>query len=208
MPDHLPTPEQELHLHQRLMERDPIAPKDVAETFLDALLGALQKKNRRSIPLEFIEEAVHLALICFIKSPSSFDPARSKADRPLFAFLLLASQRDLQTRLKQESRHAHSSLEIVELSADEGKYIEDADPLASLAHQEDVETAKRIADEIRDVLTEIEGRCFELLLTNERSTAAFAQAMNIEHLSKVAQENEVKRMKDKLKKRIERRDHG
>jgi hypothetical protein len=43
------------------------------------------------------------------------------------------------------------------------------------------------------------------MLQGERKTARFARVLGIEHLSKKEQQAEVKRVKDKLKKRIEGR---
>ena len=53
-----------------------------------------------------------------------------------------------------------------------------------------------------------EQQFLDLMLHGERKTTIFARALGIEKLSPSAQESEVKRVKDKLKKRIERRTHG
>ena len=206
------TPAQELDLHRRLVQDDPVAPADLAVQYLNPLIDALTHANQRSIPSDFIEEAVHLALISLIQKPTRFDPARNKADCPLFAFLKMAAQSDLLNRLAKEQRHqqARVSLESVEQSPDGGKYLgRDDDPALPLLIREEVDRADRtILTHVRDGLSEGEARCLDLMLQRERKTGVFAAALGIAHLPKEDQEAEVKRVKDKLKKRIERRDHG
>ncbi len=102
-----------------------------------------------------------------------------------------------------------TSLESVEQSPDGGKYLgRDDDPSLRLAMREEAELAERELAKVRAGLSAGELRCLELLIDGERKTAMFAQAMGIEQLPKDVQEAQVKKVKDKLKKRIERRDHG
>src|SRR2546425_571425 len=118
------TPEEELDLHRRLVEEDPVAPSDLATTYLVPLLASLTRINAADIHPDFIQEAVHEALINLIKNPRCFDAPRSKGRLPLFAFLRLAAQRDLQNILRREGRHWRHRvcLESVELSPLAGKY--------------------------------------------------------------------------------------
>jgi DNA-directed RNA polymerase specialized sigma24 family protein len=211
MPEALLTREQELDLHHRLIEGDPVAPSDLAIRYLSPLIDALTRANRCSIPDEFIEEAVHLAIMSLCKKPTRFEPSRNRADSPLFAFLQMSAQRDLQNRLKREERHwkARVSLESVEQSPDGGKYLgRDDDPSLPLALREETEATAEILASVRAGLSDGELRCLDLLMQGERKTSLFAQALGIEHLPTEDQEADVKKVKDKLKKRIERRDHG
>ena len=206
------SPAQELDLHRRLMEGDPVAPADLAIRYLAPMIEALTRANRKSIPAEFIEEAVHIAFMALCKKPASFDPSRNHADHPLFAFLQMSAQGDLQNGLKKEERHwrARVSLESVEQSPGGGKYLgRDDDPSVPLELREEAEQADRqILAAIRAGLSDGEQRCLELLIDKERKTSAFAQALGIANLPKEDQKAEVKKVKDKLKKRLERRDHG
>ena len=200
----------ELDLHRRLMEGDPVAPSDLAIQYLSPLIDRLSHTNRS--PADFIEEAVHLAIVSLCKNPASFDPARSKADCPLFAFLHMAAQRDLQNLLKKEERHwrARVALESVEQSPDGGKYLgRENDPSVRLVLREEAEQAdQQILGAVRTGLSDGEQRCLVLLIDGERKTLAFAQALGIEHLPNEDQKTAVKKVKDKLKKRLKRRDHG
>jgi hypothetical protein len=57
---------------------------------------------------------------------------------------------------------------------------------------------------VRHDLNAGEERVLALMLDGERKTLAFAQALGIDQLPKKEQKAKVKRLKDKLKKRIER----
>jgi hypothetical protein len=74
--------------------------------------------------------------------------------------------------------------------------------------QEDVRRAEQRLAGVRRGLTVGEQKALELMLEGERKTTVFAQALGIDHLPKEMQEDQVQRVKDKLKKRIERGRHG
>jgi hypothetical protein len=207
--DYLLSLDQERVLHQRLVDEDVTAPVDLMTVFLEPLIAWLRRHNDTSVPDEFCVDAAEDALMNLAKTPRSFDPARGKR---LWAYLQMSAQGDLRNALQQESRRRRKekSLEAVELAGEDGKYLgREDDPALSLQIREESEQAiQQVVGPVRDGLSEAESRAFDLLLEGERKTAAFAAAMGIEHLPKEEQEAEVKRTKDKLKKRIERaRDH-
>ena len=75
--------------------------------------------------------------------------------------------------------------------------------------KEEAEKAEReILAPVRRGLSASEERFLDLMLQGERKTTVFAQALGIEDLPPSEQEAEVHRVKNKLKKRIERRTHG
>ena len=117
--------EQQLDLHQRLVEGDPVAPSELAETFLNRLIASLRETNSSRIPQDFLEDAAGTAIVSLIKNPRAFDACLSKGDEPLFAYLCMGAKRDLQNILKRESRHwrGRKDLESVEQSPQAGKYL-------------------------------------------------------------------------------------
>jgi DNA-directed RNA polymerase specialized sigma subunit len=211
-PRSLPTREEELILHRRLVDGDHVAPADLATTYLVPLIASLVKSNSRRVPREFIEEAAHVALMCLAKSPEKFDASQNRAALPLFAHLRRVAQRDVQNILRREKRHwrRRVSMEAVELPEFAGKYLgRNDDPSEPLQLREEAEKADgQILRFVREGLNDGERQVLELMLQGERKTAAFARVLGIEQLSKEEQKAKVKRVKDKLKKRIEREDHG
>src|SRR5207245_3457630 len=106
------TPEQELHLHRRLLDADPVASSEFAVEYLGPLIAWLTRTNSRRIAPEFIEEAAGEALICLIKNPQRFDASRNRGRLPLFSYLRLAAKRDLQNLLKKEKRHRRGRVNL------------------------------------------------------------------------------------------------
>ncbi len=199
-------PEEELTLHRRLNDGDATASADLALNFLAPLLHWLVAKNSSKIPPDMCIEAAEDALIALMKSPTSFNPDRGTR---LTAYLKMSAQGDLQNLLAREKRHRQRqiSLENVEHSPDGWKYIaKDDDP--SLRIQEREATAGVGSEMVAKAgvgLSEAETSVLRLMLQGERQTASFAAVLEIAHLPKKDQRAMVKRVKDKLKKRLARR---
>ena len=199
--------EEERALHKRLVDHEVTAFENLARIFLDSLIAWLVEINSTSISKSFCIEAAEDALIALVKSPHSFDPARKKR---LAEYLRMSAQGDLRNILKREDRHRKKCLGGVELSSISGKYLAVYDdPSDSLRFREESEKiTKAVITPARDGLTEAESRVLDLILGRERKTAVFAKVLGIEHLPIKVQRVEVKRVKDKLKKRIERETKG
>ncbi len=204
--EHLISEEEEQALHRRLLDGDVTASADLATTFLDPLITWLMGRNSRDIPKDLCVEAAEDAVIALVKCPTSFKPSRRMR---LFAYLCMSAQGDLRNILRREGRERQHeiSLEDVELSGQAGKYLaEDGDQLRLLEIQEErTKVAEEVVSPARDGLTEAELRALDLVLQGERKTAVFAEVLGIAHLPTKVQRTEVKRVKDKLKKRIERK---
>ena len=203
----LPSQDQALALHQRLLAEDPVAPSDLAVIYLDWLATWLTRRNPR-LQEHFCNEAAANAILDLIKRPWSYDPAKAGLD----AYLRMSAAGDLKNLLRAERRHSErrADWDTVELSPDVGKYLwdEDSDPARILDRREDnMEHEAALAPRMaaaREGLSEGEAAALELLRQGERKTARYAAVLNITHLPVAEQERQVKRVKDKLKKRLER----
>jgi hypothetical protein len=179
----LPTREEELDLHRRLIDEDPVAPAVLLKTYIDPLIAALEAANEHWVR-HLIEEAVGDALVSLVKNPTGFDASRSKAALPLFAYLRLAAQRDLQNILKKEQRHWQDrvSLESVEDSLLAGNYLGRDDPSERLQRQEEADKEREILSFVRRGLSDGEQEALELMRQGERKTTAFARVLGIDQL--------------------------
>jgi RNA polymerase sigma factor (sigma-70 family) len=200
--------EQEQALHRRLLGGDVTASAELASTFLDGLIAWLVHENDLSVPQELCIEAAEDALISLVKSPASFDPARGKRLR---SYLRMSAQGDLKNILRREGRRQREkSLELVELSPQAGKYLAvlDDPSLPMEIEEESIRASKQVVEPAREGLSEVESRALDLVLQGERKTIAFAEVLGISDWPAEQQQAEVKRVKDKLKKRIEREKGG
>jgi hypothetical protein len=204
-PASLPSREQELAWHRRLLEGDPTVSADLAAAFFEPLVQWLVRHNSREIPQEFCLDAADDAWRNLIKHPLSFDPSRGKS---LFAYLCMSAEGDLRNLLQKEKRHHEMRLtwENVEQSPQAGKYLgRDDDPSLPLQMEEALRiAAEQVLPSVREGLSEVELKVLDLMLNGERKTAVFAAAYGISHLPQREQQAEIKRVKDMLKKRIER----
>jgi hypothetical protein len=207
-----PTREEEIALHRRLMEDDPVAPSELASAYLAHLIAHLTKTNSYTVSRDFIEQAAGDAIISLIKDPIVFDSNRSGAALPLFAFLKMAARGDLKNILKKEGRHwrGRISMKSVEQSLVDGNHLSSNEVTgSSLENREEAEkVGKEVLLKLRKGLNPGEEKCLELMLEGARATKEFATALSIENLTDSQQRREVKRVKDKLKKRMERGNHG
>lgn len=192
-------------LHRRLLDGDPVAPSDLAVEYLDGLAEWLLERNP-SIEPHLCETAAADAILALAKNPASYRPEHSS----LTSYLRMSAFGDLKNLLAKECRHRGSET-VVELSALDGKYVrDDASDPARLA--EEHEEARRIARLRNDViprevqagLTAEEREVLELMMDGERKTEPYARALRIVHLPADQQRRDVKRVKDRLMKRIRR----
>jgi len=187
-----------LDLHKRLLSLDPVATEElftIAVPELEKHLRARFPSLAPGVDPDIYLSAVYETLTDYFKSPSKYDPSKSG----LMTYLRLACRRDLQNLLAKESRHASGriSLESVEFSLSDGNDVSDtvADSL----------DGQRLVAELTRGMTSEEQAVFSLMLEGERSTRVAAEAMNIGRLPLEEQAKRVKRVKDRIKKRMRRR---
>jgi RNA polymerase sigma-70 factor (ECF subfamily) len=194
-------------LHCRLLAGDPVAPSDLAMAYLEHLAGWLVRRHP-GIEDSSCWEAAEEAIIALSKQPEAYQPERGTLDN----YLRMSASGDLKNLLRAERRHRERRADwgAVELSPAQGKYLQDqgSDPARIVELQEMV--MERLADRARvtqamaEGLTPEEARVLALMQEKERKTAVYAAALGIAHLPLQEQRVAVKRVKDRLTKRIER----
>jgi DNA-directed RNA polymerase specialized sigma24 family protein len=194
----LPTREQELALHRRLVEDDPTAPADLASAYFDYLARYLSRRNNAADDLCL--ECAGDALIALVKNPKSYNQEKLA----LAAYLRMSAQGDLKNRLRKEVKHRHFSLNVVKDSDLARNYSETAPDMMVSLREEAGRAQVMLLPALTRGLTDHEVRVLQLLLDGEKKTATFARAMEITDLPKSEQESRVNRLKNKLKRRLER----
>jgi RNA polymerase sigma-70 factor (ECF subfamily) len=182
-----------LEIHAKLCEEDPVAPSDLANHFLDPLADWLRRTNAAD------------AILSLIKNPHAFNPDKSRLD----AYLRMAAQADLRNALSREQRHTkrREKLEVVELFGSAGNlYQEESDPAMVIEREEEDREAimRAVPLDITQWFTLEEQRVMELILQGERRTEAFAGVLGITNLPKPDQRTQIKRIKDRIKRRLQR----
>ena len=188
-------------IHARLLRDDPTAPHELLAHYLDPLADWLERRNPGLGDPHHYTTAAADALIALLKNPRSYDPDR----RPLWGYLRMSAQGDLRNLLRAERRHSarRAPLEAVELSLVGGnsEWAGHDDPahLTLDADERDAPPPPTVAG-----LTPGEERVLALMRAGERKTIAYALALGLDGLPASEQRRAVKRVKDRLQKRLVR----
>lgn len=201
----------EQDLYARLIAHDPTASADLAIVFLDSLTDWLIQHNP-SIDPHICSTAAEDAILAVIGDPRIYSPDRQS----LKVFLRVSASGDLKNLLRSERRHGQrrARIEAVEQSPTAGKYLMDveSDPALIVERVERIEETyaamRAVPAGIREGLSPAELTVIELLRMNERRTVVYAEALGLADQPRDIQRREVKRVKDRLKKRIERAGQG
>src|SRR3954447_10474518 len=166
----LPSQDQALALHQRLLGGDRVASADLAETYLDWLAAWVARTNPRADPQQ-CDTAAADAILDLIRRPQAYDPTKLGLE----AYLRMSAAGDLKNLQRKEYRRTvhQVDLEAVELSLDAGKYLSDeADDPARIAERREEDMAKQTElaprlEAARDGLSDGEAQALELLRQGE-----------------------------------------
>lgn len=199
---HWPEAETAQHLHRQLGTDDPVAPSRFAEAFLDPLAEWLRRTNP-AIDDHLCDTAAEDAIISMLRRPEQYDPERG----PLDHYLRMAGVGDLRNLIEKEQRVVKwtSDSARVELldAGGNNEYAAAIDDIEAFDDDES-ELLRVVQETVVRTFTPEEQRALQLMIDGERSTAAFAGALGILHLSEVEQRREVKQAKDRIKKRLQR----
>jgi RNA polymerase sigma-70 factor, ECF subfamily len=194
-----PSAEEGRGLHRRLLDKDPVAPKEVCERFAEPLLASLLVCRADE---QACGSAVGETLMGYVQRPEMFDPEALD----LAAFLRMAARRDLSNRSRAEARH-HRGREPdfrVEVAGVCGNHFED-DPAASSVRGEEKEAARCRIEAVREECDPSERLVLDSMLEGERSTERIAARIGAAHLPEEDRRRAVKRVKDRIKKRLGRK---
>ena len=186
-----------LELHNRLLSGDPVVTEEMFRVFAPELEKHLRIRFPSLAPgvdPDIYLSAVYEALTDYFKNPGKYHPDKSG----LMTYLRMAARGDLQNLLRKESRHAKGrvSLDSVEFSRSDGNDVSErvADDL----------DGRRLIEDLKRGMTADERAVFALMLDGERSSAVAAEAMGVGHLPPRERARAVKRVKDRIKKRVQR----
>lgn len=183
-------------LHGRLLDDDPIAPAEFAEGALDPLIVRLKQKWPALADEHQVIDAATNAILTVIKKPDKYDPEKSSLE----GYLLMIADRDLKNNWAKQKRQAkrESPLEIVEL----------ASLPRNKSHEDAVISRRRVEQLIPELRKAFpasrDQQLLKLLVDGVRQTPEYARVLGVTHLPIEEQRREVKKAKDRIKKRLAR----
>lgn len=197
----------EWELHQLIVAQDQLALSKLYETCAEEIISYLKQKYFEVYQKDkdVVLEAINEAFLNYFFNPSSYNPEKKTLKR----FLIMAAEGDLINRLQKDKKYANIFKSIpmdVELEENfwNSKVRAIEDPENNLI------TTERFAA-IEQLLLDHFGKkedveVAKMILTGERETERFAAVLKLEHLSNEQIREEVKRVKDRIKKYIKRND--
>lgn len=195
-------------IHARLLSRDATASEELAQQYLPAVHRHVHVcARRRGVQDEaLINDAATESVLNYIRHPSKFDSTKSS----LLGYLKRAAERDLINFLAKDRRQRRGeqltdNVEFTMLHGNKpiemGKIRRDAETEMLLRLDAHQSTSNRLADVMQ---TAQDKNLLELMLSGERTTAAFASVLGIVELPQSEQRKIVKKHKDRLKKQLQR----
>ncbi|MBN1121839.1 MAG: sigma-70 family RNA polymerase sigma factor [Anaerolineae bacterium] len=195
--------QQQLAFHRRIVSNDPTAFAELCEialphliTFLEQAFPGQDAHQRETIAIDI--------LLDYRRRTDQFDPKRLS----LFAYLRMAAKYDMLNLIrKNQRRERHLEPidgEFVELSESDGNQYRREETLQEWVEQYTDLSLREIFVEVETQLEDPEAQVLVMMLERVRSTAEYAEVLGITQLDETSQRREVKRVKDRIMKRLER----
>ncbi len=186
-------------IHRRIVADEPDATLDAYRAVAQSLETHLKYEFPHLPPgadPDMRVEAIHIALTDYFRFPEKYDPAKSR----LMTYLKMAARGDMLNLLKRERRHSdrRSPLDDVAFRLPDGEE-EISETIGR--DWESRSLMKRLARDLSDE----DMRLLRLMMDKVRGTPEAAEALGIEHLPFDEQRKEVKKAKDRIRKKLRRR---
>jgi len=181
----------ELGLHERVLQHDPVAPSEVFRVFMDPILNILVRDL--ACDRWDAHDAAVEAVLAYLEQPDRYDPKKGR----LLTYLAGAAKHRLVDHLRSaaaQARREQKFAELVELQA--------RPPNERL--EETVEARLAWERFEKRMKSEEDRQAFRLILQGKQPAERFAEVFGLTSLPRDAMEREVKRNRDRLMKLLER----
>ncbi|NMO17427.1 sigma-70 family RNA polymerase sigma factor [Pyxidicoccus fallax] len=186
-----PTQEEELALHERVLKRDPVAPTDVFQVFMDPILSALGRKEGRE--REDAYDSIIDVLFSYLANPERYLSQKGR----LSTYLTQAAKKRLLDRYRSTEARQRREQEF-------GDAFELGARSPNDALEISVEARRAVVRLEQSALGEGDRALLGLVLQGERSTLVMAEAIGLASLPEDDRRREVKRHRDRLMKWLAR----
>lgn len=188
-----PSPEEEMLLHQRLLERDPLAYFDVFPMYMERIAKKLEELR---YDVDVARDAALDTVLAYREKPERYDPRKVH----LFTYIMGVARHKAVDRWRsvQAQGHREKKQADVELLRRTPK-----DPVEQMETYVRVRQLMDLLEE-EGALNEQDQAMFRLFLMGEGSTEELAKVLRLPPMSREDQQLEVKRHRDRLMKRLGR----
>lgn len=191
----------EQDFHERVLAGDPVAFSQLCDWLYAGLVrstGLRARNHYAYVDPALVEEAVGQALLAYNDQPGAYDPERM----PLQAYLAMSAYNDYRNLSSKERRH---SARRANITGEDDTELEIADGKQDLEALITRISVQEWWPHVRDALNDPHDMQLLVLLVNGvRSTESYARVLGLGELPQDEQAREVKRVKDRIAKRLRR----
>jgi hypothetical protein len=198
-----PSREIQDRFHQRILENDVTAFAEFCEAVFPYLISYL----RRSFPLveEHMRETIAIDdLLAYKLEPQKYDPTKAS----LIGYLQMAARMDMLNAIDKEKRRQQHLSSFEEHLLQDRMLDEDLaannSPFENWLQDYQQLSYSELLDGLDSFLNETEKKVLKLMLEGVRETDPYAETLELTHLDVKSRRKEVKRVKDRLIKKLRR----
>lgn len=195
----------QLQKHQQIVSSNsPTAFAQLSELALPHLINFLRKEFHQ-VEIHLVETAVIDCLLSYHAAPQKYNPDKLT----LFAYLRMAARHDLLNAIDRSNRLKRPLLDIDQLAVQSELATESWPPSDSFHIEQWVKDETDLSQQalLHAFEAELESRdrqLFLLILNGVRESNPYAEIMQLENRPLSEQRREVKRVKDRLIKKLTR----
>jgi DNA-directed RNA polymerase specialized sigma24 family protein len=190
-------------IHRRILHKDATAFAELCESVLPALVKFLRERFSEQEGCLCETTAID-CLLKYYETPKTYDPKQIS----LFAYLRMAARYDLMSAIDKESRLHQRLTSLEELApGHQTQPDENQDPqlaLDDLLQRHTDWSFPEIIQALEKHLDKVEKRCLWLMLDGVRDNTRYVEALDLARMDEAGQRAEVKRVKDRLLKKLQR----
>lgn len=196
--------DQGLALHQLVQSGDALALVKLYDAYGENVVKVLRYDFSRLAQQDdsHILEAVNDAFLGYYNNPNSFDPTKNT----LKNFLIMAAKRDMINIVARNKKYQGKIKLPMDVEVEENLW----NSIKTNTQSSDEEVIRKesmnlIEKELRKYFTnERDIEIAKMIIRGERETDAFATVLQIEEFERNKKQEEVKRIKDRIKKVLDR----
>ena len=187
------SPEEEMELHQRLLDGDPLAYRDVFSMYMDRLAKKLKDLG---YDVDVARDAALDAVEAYREKPERYDPRKVH----VFTYIMAVARHKAMDRWRSlyaqgEREKKQGDVELLRRT-----------PKDSMEQMETYVRVRQLVDLLEEegMLNEQDRAVLRLFLIEEKSTEEVAKVLRLPPMSKEDRQREAKRHRDRLMKLLER----
>lgn len=189
--------------HQRILKQDPTAFAELCERALPHLVSFLQRLYTPSDTHQCEQVAID-SLLNYQARPAQYDPTQLA----LWPYLRMAAKGDMLNLIDKQNRQNQHFVPLDDPAVQQQlpwqDTIQEQFALDEWLQQYTHYSPQEIMALLEAELNESDRQVLSLLMEGVRDTRHYAERLNITHLDVPAQQAEVKRVKDRLVKKLRR----